>query len=233
MRRPKWGGGRHFREKSALEAAFSALHAILGGGWPRWAAAPSFRAFQQRRNAPAILQGQIFRQKFRLAILQGQIFRQKFRPAVCRDKFSTKNFALRCAGTNFPPKISPCGVQGQIFHQEFRPAILQGQKFGVKARQFLQKHQRKDKDMPPPETTKLEIPEWTGSGLSNGDHLAYAKDLYNIYSKGDYTPLSLEEIGQLLTSTASGRSTRRAMSRRRTPRATSCSMRSGRRGSAS
>ena len=53
--------------------------------------------------------------------------------------------------------------------------------------------------MPPPETTKLEIPEWTGSGLSNGDHLAYAKDLYNIYSKGDYTPLSLEEIGQLLT----------------------------------
>ena len=44
--------------------------------------------------------------------------------------------------------------------------------------------------MPPPETTKLEIPEWTGSGLSNGDHLAYAKDLYNIYSKGDYTPLA-------------------------------------------
>ena len=103
---PKVGGG-HFREKSALEAAFSALHAILGGGWPRWAAAPSFRAFRQRRNAPAILQGQIFRQKFRLAILQGQIFR--FRPAIlqgqifhqnfalqfCRDKFFTKNFALQ------------------------------------------------------------------------------------------------------------------------------------------
>ena len=53
--------------------------------------------------------------------------------------------------------------------------------------------------MPPPETTKLEIPEWTGSGLSNGDHLAYAKDLYTIYSKGDFAPLALEEIGQLLT----------------------------------
>ena len=52
--------------------------------------------------------------------------------------------------------------------------------------------------MPPPETTKLEIPEWTGSGLSNGDHLAYAKDLYNIYSKGDFAPLSLVELGQRL-----------------------------------
>ena len=123
------GGGRHFREKSALEAAFSALHAILGGGWPRWAAAPSFRAFQQRRNAPAILQGQIFHQEFRPAILQGQIFHQKFRPAVCRDKFSTKNFALRCAGTNFPPKISSCGVQGQIFHQKFRPAVCRDKFF--------------------------------------------------------------------------------------------------------
>ena len=53
--------------------------------------------------------------------------------------------------------------------------------------------------MPPPETTKLEIPEWTGSGLSNGDHLAYAKDLYNIYSKGDFAPLALVELGQQLT----------------------------------
>ena len=53
--------------------------------------------------------------------------------------------------------------------------------------------------MPPPETTKLEIPEWTGSGLSNGDHLAYAKDLYTIYSKGDFAPLALVELGQQLT----------------------------------
>lgn len=52
--------------------------------------------------------------------------------------------------------------------------------------------------MPPPETTKLEIPEWTGSGLSNGDHLAYAKDLYNIYAKDDFVPLSLVELGELL-----------------------------------
>ena len=102
------GGGRHFREKSALEAVFSALHAILGGGWPRWAAAPSFRAFQQR--------------KISSCGVQGQIFHQKFRPAVCRDKFSTKNFALRCAGTNFSPKISSCGVQGQIFHPNYLPA---------------------------------------------------------------------------------------------------------------
>ena len=87
----KWGGGGHFREKSALEAAFSALHAILDYGWRRRAAAPSFRAFQQRRNAPAILQGQIFRQKFRLAILQGQIFHQKFRPAILQgQKFGVK-----------------------------------------------------------------------------------------------------------------------------------------------
>ena len=146
----KWGGGGHFREKSALEAAFSALHAILGGGWPRWAAAPSFRAFQQRKISPCGVQGQIFHQKFRPAAcrdkfstknfalrcagtnfppkisscgVQGQIFHQKFRPAVCRDKFFTKNFVLRCAGTNFPPTISPCGVQGQIFHQKFRPAV--------------------------------------------------------------------------------------------------------------
>ena len=83
--------------------------------------------------------------------------RRRFAP------FNSVEMPLRSAGTNFPPKISSCGVQGQ--------------KFGVKARQFLQKHQRKGKDMPPPETTKLEIPEWTGSGLSNGDHLAYAKDL--------------------------------------------------------
>jgi hypothetical protein len=54
--------------------------------------------------------------------VQGQIFHQKFRPAVCRDKFFTKNFALRCAGTNFSPKISSCGVQGQIFHPNYLPA---------------------------------------------------------------------------------------------------------------
>jgi hypothetical protein len=42
---------------------------------------------------------------------------------VCRDKFSTKNFVLRCAGTNFSPKISPCGAQGW--------------NFGGKERQFL------------------------------------------------------------------------------------------------
>ena len=120
------GGGRHFREKSALEAAFSALHAILGGGWPRWAAAPSFRAFQQRRNAPAILQGQIFRQKFRLAILQGQIFRQKFRPAVCRDKFSTKNFALQFCRGKFSTKISPCNFAGTNFSPRISPCNFAG-----------------------------------------------------------------------------------------------------------
>ena len=50
----------------------------------------------------------------------------------------------------------------------------------------------------PPVTTKLEIPEWTGYSLSNGDHLAYAKDLYNIYSKDGFDALSLAEIGQQL-----------------------------------
>ena len=105
------GGGGHFREKSALEAAFSASHAILDYGWRRRAAAPSFRAFQQRRNAPAILQGQIFRQKFRLAILQGQIFRQKFRPAVCRDKFSTQIISLRSAGMEFWRRNAPISTK--------------------------------------------------------------------------------------------------------------------------
>jgi hypothetical protein len=55
----------------------------------------------------------------------------KFHPAACMDEFPTQNFAPRCAGTNFAPKISSCGVQGQIFHPKFRPAVCRD-KFSTK-----------------------------------------------------------------------------------------------------
>ena len=51
------------------------------------------------------------------------------RRAVVSRLSTAQNFVLRCAGTNFPPKISPCGVQGQIFHQKFRPAVCRDKFF--------------------------------------------------------------------------------------------------------
>ena len=53
----------------------------------------------------------------------------------------------------------------------------------------------------PPVTTRLEIPEWTGGRLSNGDFLAYAAAVAGIYSAAGLQALSIEEAGERLLRT--------------------------------
>ena len=53
----------------------------------------------------------------------------------------------------------------------------------------------------PPVTTRLEIPEWTGGRLSNGDFLAYAAAVAGIYSAAGLQALSIEEVGERLLRT--------------------------------
>ena len=105
--------------------------AVCGGG----------RTAQNARRTCAVCVaqsggGQIFSRKERV---RGRFFRvtRDFRRwmasvgrrAVVSRLSTAQNFTPRCAGTNFSPKISPCGVQGQIFHQKFRPAVCRDKFF--------------------------------------------------------------------------------------------------------
>lgn len=76
------GGGQTFSLKERVRGRFSASHAVLDCGWPRWVPAPSFRAFQQRRNAPAER-----RDKFCTQIIALQF---------CRDRILASKHANFC-----------------------------------------------------------------------------------------------------------------------------------------
>ena len=132
---PKWGGGAFSQRKRRNARFFRVTRDFrLGVASAGRRAVVSRLSTAQKcpcnfagtnfppKISPCNFAGTNFPPKISPCGVQGQIFHQKFRPAVCRDKFSTKNFALLCAGTNFSPRISPCSVQGQIFHPNYRPA---------------------------------------------------------------------------------------------------------------
>ena len=123
---PQMGGGGHFREKSALEAAFSAFRAVLDDGRPRRVAAPSFRVFHPCRNVPADLQGHFVACRKSSCKLQGHFVARQNLPADCRAILSPDKTLLQIAGPFCRPTKPSCRFAGPFCRPTKPSCRLQG-----------------------------------------------------------------------------------------------------------